>query len=289
MPTAVALRSLAVNGGAPLHVTVLHDSISNAAKDRIRRSVPEGSIDLAWWDAGHADVGASRATHLSAATYFRIWIAHVLPASVDRVVYLDVDTITRHDLEPLFSIDLGGRTVAAVQSVHFPFAATRGAVNAWRELGLEAGAPYFNAGVMLIDLDRWRSEHVEERALDHLRSGRLGGGGDQEALNVALSGRWRSVPPIWNQQTPMLADDHGAHLIYPTSELEAARTDPAIVHYQTRPKPWHRGCAHPWRGEWLSHAAEVAFDRVDGLRERPLAEEVRWRVRRAASALARGR
>lgn len=289
MPTAVALRSLARASEGPICVTVLHDSISPAAMDRISRSLPHEDVELRWSDVGHLDAGATRRSHLGVATYFRLWVERVVPPEATRVLYLDVDTIVRRDLAPLFATDLAGHVLAAVRSVHFPFVGSRGAVNHWRQLGLDPRAPFFNAGVLLIDVARWRSEGVEARALEYLQGPHLGGGADQEALNVALTDRWLAIPPIWNQQTPILTDDHGAHLIHTADEIAAARSDPAIVHFQTRPKPWHRGSSHPWAAEWLDHAAGVAFDRVTGLRERPLADEARWRAKRAASALLRGR
>lgn len=289
MPTAVTLRSLADRGGGPFHVTVLHDSVSAATQEAVGRSVPDEEIELSWVDVSGFHVGASRPTHLTAATYFRLLVARALPSDVGRVLYLDVDVVVRRDLEPLLSVDLEGTAVAAVQSVHYPFVATRGAVNDWLELGADPSTPFFNAGVLVIDLDRWRSERIEERALDYLRSEHLGGGADQEALNVALAGRWKRLAPVWNQQTPMLSNDYGAHLVFTAAEIDEARRDPAVVHFQTRPKPWHRGCDHPWLSEWLKHAEAVDFDRVCDLRERSVTAEARWRVKRAASALMRGR
>lgn len=289
MPTAVTLRSVLIHGGGPFHVTVLHDSISDGARKRLLHSLPDADVEVSWVDAGEFDVRASRPTHLAVATYFRLWAADVVPPDAQRALYLDVDVIVRHDLDDLWQRDLGGCALAAVQSVNYPFFASWGAVNDWRALGLAPRTPFFNAGVLLIDIARWRSEGVAARALEYLRSPYLGGGADQEALNVALAGQWKRLPPVWNQQTPMFNDGSGADLLFPPEEIDAARKDPIIVHFQTRPKPWHRDSDHPFRAEWVEHAARVDFEKTTNIRARTLREEASWRARRAACALVRGR
>lgn len=289
MPTAVTLRSLLTNGGGDIAVTVLHDGLSLDTIDAILSSIPQPFPAVNWFDVSDFDVQPTTASHLPDSTYFRLRLADALPLSATRALYLDVDVLVRHPLTDLYRFDLSGSVLAAVQSVNYPHVATRGAVNHWHRLGLDPRAPFFNAGVLLVDLDRWRRDGIADAALDYLRSPHCGKGADQEALNVACSRRWLELDPTWNLQTPMLDDQHGAHLLFDRDAIDAARTDPRIVHFQTRPKPWHRGDDHPWRREWLDVAGGTAFEAVADLRERTLADEWRWRTRRAASALVKGR
>jgi lipopolysaccharide biosynthesis glycosyltransferase len=288
MPTAVTLRSLVTNGGGPFAITVLHDAISEDSRHRIAASLGDHDVELAWFDISKFDVGATTGTHLSRAAYFRLNMNAALPADARRVLYLDVDVLVRHDLTPLFEMDLDGHVLGAVRSVHFPNLATRGAVWHWRTLDLDPRAAYFNSGVLTIDMDRWREVDISATTLAHLRSPHCGRGADQEALNVALNGNWQPLAPSWNQQTPLLNDDHGVQLIHTDEEIRAARTDPAIVHFQTRPKPWHRGCTHPWQNEWLEVAARTAFAETTEQSQRSPRGELVRRSKRAASALVRG-
>lgn len=290
MPTAVTVRSLSVhNLDHPIAVTVLHNGLSASAIDGIEGAVESEQHAVRWHDVSDFDPGATRASHLPDSTYFRLQMGDALDAGVDRVLYLDVDVLVRKDLSSLWSLDLGGAPIGAVRSVHFPSIGSTGAVRYWPALSVDPRASYFNAGVLLVDLPRWRSDGIAERAREHLRSPHLGRGADQEALNVTVSGHWKQLAPTWNYQTPMIDERHGACLLFDETELRDARTDPAIVHFQTRPKPWHRGCQHPWRQEWLEVARETRFERVVDLRERSVADEVRWRTKRAMSALVKGR
>lgn len=288
MPTAVTLRSLVQHGGGPFAITVFHDGLTTDARDRITASVGSGEWTLDWHDVSDFDVRATRASHLPDSTYFRLRLADGLPAEVGRVVYLDVDVLVRRDISVLWEEDLAGNTVGAVQSVHFPFIGSLGAIRDWRTLGLDPRAAFFNAGVLAVDVDRWRSEAVTDATLEYLRSIHCGNGADQEALNAVTGGHWHRFAPALNQQTPLLDDGYGAHLIHNEDEIDTARTDPAIIHFQTRPKPWHLACPHPWKDAWTAVARQTAFDDIVDLRQRSARNEALRRARRAASALVKG-
>ena len=290
MPTSVTLRSLSMhNLHNEIMITVLHNGLTEESMRGIREAIPGVSHTVRWHDVSGFDPGATTKSHLPDSTYFRLLIEDAFEDSVERLIYLDVDVLVRKDLTPLWSMDLSGAPLAAVQSLHFPYVGSPGAVSHWSDLDFDPRAPFFNAGVLVVDLDRWRSERVAKHALEYLRSPLLGRGADQEALNVATIGTWKQLPPTWNFQPPMLNEGHGVHLYFDAEEIEHARTDPAIVHFQTRPKPWHRGCEHPWRHEWLAVASDTDVGPVVDLRQRSVTDEWRWRTRRAASALVKGR
>lgn len=288
MPTAVTLRSVGMYGLPAFDATVLHAGISDSLQGSIEASVSDLDVNIRWFDASKLDPGATTKSHLPIATYFRLWATDSVPKDVKRILYLDVDIIVRSSIAELFTCELQGHAIAAVRSVHYPSIGTRGACDSWRKVAANPRAPFFNAGVLVIDREGWEAQTVAERALDYLRSEHCGRGADQEALNVALDGAWSELSPRWNQQTPLLTDTHGAHLIHSDAEITAARDNPVIVHFQTRPKPWQDGCEHPFTGQWWQIAQQTAFDPI-AVEKRSLADEWRWRIRRAASALIRGR
>ena len=121
----------------------------------------------------------------------RLLMGRLLPQEVERVLYLDGDTIVRGSLAELWATGLEGRVLGAC---------IEPTVNRQRRqaLGLEA-LPYFNSGVLLIDLARWRSEHTEQRILDFYRArdGKLFAP-DQDAINGALAGEIYALSPKYN-------------------------------------------------------------------------------------------
>jgi lipopolysaccharide biosynthesis glycosyltransferase len=104
-------------------------------------------------------------------------------------------------------------------------------VKGWRKRRIPANAAYFNAGVLVVDLEAWRRRNVVGRAMDYIRSA------DepvdflhQEALNAAAWDDWLPLAPRWN--VPSTA---GRWFDQTDAAAVAA---PAIVHFAGRMKPW---------------------------------------------------
>jgi lipopolysaccharide biosynthesis glycosyltransferase len=288
LPTAVTLRSLYLQEGCEdIEVTVLHDGVDADLRQRVDASLPADAPPLRWVAADISVLGELPSYHLPPSTWFRLLAVDVLPPDVDRFVYLDVDVLVRQPLNPLWDVDLDGRPLGAVRSVNYPSMGTWGAFDHWRRYGIDPRLPFFNAGMLVVDVDGWNASDATARIVGLMGSGDIRGG-DQQALNVAFAGRWTELDPIWNQQTPLLHDGRGGHLLYDDATIERAREAPAVIHFLDRPKPWHEDCTHPFRELWRAEAAATAFAPVS-LERRRLTEVVRWRLKRAASALIKGR
>lgn len=189
--------------------------------------------------------------HFTVTTYARLLIGEQLPRKLDRVLYLDGDILVRGDIGGLWAANLRDRTVGAVVDLpRFPFNG---------KLGLPSDAPYFNAGVLLIDLRRWRQLGIGERSLAFAREHpeRLTWS-DQCALNLMLHGDWVALDRIWNLQSMDVARLVNGHLRFggvdPT-RLAAAR----LVHFNGRSKPWHYLNDHPFKAEYLRYRSRTPW------------------------------
>src|SRR4051812_31654757 len=190
---AAMLHSVAAHlpGGSRLRVFVLDDGIGGESRSRLERVAARFAIptELVWVEPDVASVAGFRVLPgLPYVAYLRLQVGRLLPASLERVLYLDTDMIVRADLSELWETPLQGHAIGAVQN-HVPSTVEEPeGINAYWELGIDPSAPYFNSGLMLIDLARWREEEIEERTLDHIRTRPddlyfL----DQGALNAALA------------------------------------------------------------------------------------------------------
>ncbi len=159
-------------------------------------------------------------------------LTDLLPTDLPRVLFLDADLLVLDDVADLSSLGLEPRVLAAVPDTAIPCCRSPRGVKDHLGLGIPDEAVYFNAGVLLIDLDAWRKRDVTRRALDYLR--RTADRVDfqhQEALNAVLWDDWLPLPARWN----LLAGVAGRSLERPPSE---AWRDPGIVHFAGRLKPW---------------------------------------------------
>ncbi len=165
---------------------------------------------------------------LSMATLYTFYLDKFLPPGYTRVVSLDCDIFVDGSISPLANLDLEGHAVAAVRGL-----GTAGLRSArkkldleryWHEIGI-SGDPVLNAGVLLIDLDRWRTVRLESRLVTNALE--RPGTDDEEAFNIVLQHDWLEISPRWNFFSFQLGP-----------ELEAA-LDPVIIHYIGAPKPWN--------------------------------------------------
>ena len=241
MPTAASVRSI-IDSRAPgeaLHIVVLASDLSAPTRARLLRSwtaepscaVTFTPVDLTRF-AGLPTTSAVGA-QVTTGVYARLLIADLLPADWDRVIYLDSDTITRAPLSDLWTTDLHTNPLGAVRDDYVPTIASPYGLPSWREAGLAAELPYFNSGVLLLDLDAWRRDRLGEQAirylLEHRADIRLF---DQDALNAVAAGRWRQLDTIWNVTGYWRKPERrtGAH----RDILTTAR----IRHFAGTGKPW---------------------------------------------------
>jgi lipopolysaccharide biosynthesis glycosyltransferase len=229
--------------------------------------------------------------YISRSTLWLLLVDDLLPDDVERVLAVDGDILVREDPSPLLALDLGGNPIAAVRDAEMTQVGR--AVAIWRPLGVAPDSPYFNAGVILIDRAAWREEQVGRRALAILRDhpGELLYN-EQDALNVAVAGRWTELPWRWNVQAPAVwgfpPDAAPVYSVLPSGEVDEALASPALLHYSGGRKPWHQGAsALPFWDEWAAMRARTSWALEPPHRGRSgsVLRAALGRLRRAAGAL----
>ncbi len=272
MPAAVTIQSILGSSHHPgaLHVWLLSPGIPTEKSAPLERMVRAAGAQLTFvdCDSAHTRLQSVRVDrHISAASYYRLFAPELLPASVERLVYVDCDLLFRADIGRLADIDLGDCVLAAV---HNPL------VRHYRTLGLAQPTDYFNAGVLVLDLTRLRRTGEHRRAVEFaLQHPEKIPSHDQDALNHVVAGQWRRLDLRWNQQFKFFRYGHLA-LGFTHQELERVREAPFVVHFTSKSKPWHFDNCHPFRDEWFE-----VLDRTPCAGWRPAAGGVRARARRA--------
>lgn len=283
------LHSLVASGTeGPVEIYLLHyGDVSDESRDRTRESVEGFDAEVRFLPIPHASLADLPKGGYSPATWSRILIPEMLP-DVHKLLYLDADMIVLSPLDALWATPLGEHHFAAVANAFYPWMGDRA-----RELGLPAGYKYFNAGVLLMNLDAMRKDDAATKlrryAFDHPRNQYP----DQDALNAVYHDSVLHLHPRWNAQTTIF-DVDAEDLPFPRAEALEAREDPAIVHYIGPYKPWHTLCTHPYRDAYFDHLdatpwprtpleGRTAFNRL----VRPLGSKWIMRSVRARAALQR--
>ncbi len=190
----------------------------------------------------------------SLSTFARIYMGEYLPHHVEDLLYLDCDTLVRADLSQLWEMDFQGKAVLAVSDICFYFR-----FSPLAKLGIEgfselAELPYFNAGMMRVDLKRWRELGIQNKALELIaRFGPQLRNFDQDALNWALRGQWQEISHRWNYLYMIsFFPDLSIHQNL-KNEFKSWKDNPAIVHFIYKIKPWDLDYYGPFKAEYLAN------------------------------------
>jgi len=250
VPLATSLRSLVENNmqAWPLDIHVINEGMNEAAKQRIANSLPDKSAAIVWHSVDTLSFASQFSTRpgISKMTFARLLLPGFLPATCNRALYLDADILVLDTLEPLWNLDLDGAILAAVPDYCLDRIAARGSPGLKPSLSVER---YFNAGMIFLDLEKWRSERISQRALQYLDDFPTTEYADQDALNFACNGRWKELQQIWNFQF-----DPSQAVAPIVRELNLT-----IVHFVTNIKPWKPGSLSPNVGFYDAYRSRTRF------------------------------
>jgi lipopolysaccharide biosynthesis glycosyltransferase len=242
-PCCVALRSLVETTPDPrvLSVFVLHTALRPESLRRLEKSACGLRLQLRRVGAVDRRFPVNR--RVTEAVYLRLSIGAALP-EFNKAVYLDADLFATGDIVPLLRTDLGGWPLGAVRDPQNPVLRLGVALPGWDQLGLSGDREYFNSGVMVLDLAKYRERRVFERCTSFLvERPRHVKFWDQDALNWVVGDDWLRLDRRWNT-LPMSAiltlpgERYKAEEILPLTCLLADEDRANIVHFAGKCKPW---------------------------------------------------
>lgn len=166
-------------------------------------------------------------TYLTLPAYYRLKLASLLP-NISKIIYLDCDVIVTTSLTNLFNVDVTNFAFAAVKDIN--------------KRMLKKNPNYVNSGVLLLNLDYWRKENIEEKLLnftkeniDNIKTG------DQEVLNRCLFGKIKVIEDEWNVQSSNFTN------------RSSYTNKPKIIHFVARNKPWSKKSFSYHKNEYFKY------------------------------------
>lgn len=263
MPLAVTMRSALENlkGDRKIVFYIIDGGITDFNKQKILKSLILEKCEVEFIQISDSLIGgitiahesieskniATKAKYVSVASFYRLLIPQLLPEQLEKVIYLDCDLVVKGDLEQLWQTDLGENYVLAVRDTWIPsISSPTGRLN-HQKLGLKPDSQYFNAGVLVINLRKWRTDDFSPKAIKYFRQNlEYIGWYDQGLLNALLVGQWGQLDPKWNfNATSFYNYSSENYLSWKDSESllsediynELVR-HPYIVHFVSEKKPW---------------------------------------------------
>jgi lipopolysaccharide biosynthesis glycosyltransferase len=273
MPLAVAICSAALHCDRQREIvfSVIQHGIDAYSRSRVESSLqgighPRTRIE--WVDLPVDLVAGIKLAlkYTTPLTFARLLIPDLLPVEVEEAIYLDCDVVVMEDLCALLDLPLAGRSLLAARDFSTDTVSNHCGIANFRELGIPADARYFNAGVLLVNLRKWRESRTSEKLLEYLKTHHaVIQMADQEALNAVLFDDWGELDYRWNWQIPWRKYRNG-NLPMPWMPAAGRRS---IIHFTTSEKPWLPGCDYEDRRIFFQYLDRTAWSgwRVSWARE----------------------
>ncbi|MCS7063960.1 MAG: glycosyltransferase family 8 protein, partial [Methylacidiphilales bacterium] len=250
LPVAVMLRSIIdnLNKYYTIHASILDCGLSIRSRKHIIASLPKAWITLNFYHLNNDLFRGLRVDgHVSQATYARLFIDQVFHKQIDKLLYLDGDTLSVHDISILWNISVEHFFLAAIQDPVAGVVGKSPQMMHWAGWDVAEGTKIFNAGVMLINTRKWEQEGICKKAIEVARSfPQRMKWWDQCALNYVIRGKFLNIDLKWNVMPHLYYPPNCFDVIYSRDIIEAAIRDPYIVHFSGNNRPW-RGCNRHWR------------------------------------------
>ena len=223
---AVSMQSLIDNSSEEnkYAIKILYTNVSEENKLKIKKYEKENiSIEFVDVNTQLEEVKGKLYTRnfFSNTTFFRLFIPELYP-QYDKALYIDSDTAILADIADLYNEDMGDNLIAGVpDGVIQTIEAFQDYVE--KVVGVIDYNNYFNAGIILMNLEELRKYKFQEKFLYLLEKVKFEVAQDQDYLNRLCKGRVKLLDASWNKMPVMGKDD---------KEVK-------IIHYNLGRKPWY--------------------------------------------------
>ena len=225
---AVSLQSLIENSKKENFylIKILYTNISEENQKKIQKFEQENVsiefVDLNYYIEKIKDKLYTR-DYYSKTTYFRLFIPNLYP-QYTKALYLDSDIVVLEDVADLYNTNMENYLVAAapddvIQTIEVF------QEYAEKVVGVADYRNYFNAGVLLMNLDELRKFDFQEKFIYSLDKIKFSVAQDQDYLNRLCKGRVKIVDSNWNRM--------------PIAREKENQGDIKLIHYNLAYKPWH--------------------------------------------------
>ena len=263
MQLTVTMRSVLENLDEHVKVSfyIIDDGISPLSKEKLLKSLILEEYDINFikipttllklisdsHKSTQESEAQNKADYVSITSFYRLLIPEILPKDINKVIYLDCDLVVLDNIAELLEIDIGENYVLAVQDTWIPYVSSPTSRIDSRFLRLPPNSKYFNAGVLVINMNKWREEDISLKAIDYFKENlKHIGWYDQGLLNILFVNKWGQLEPKWNCNPTSYYDySSGQYLSWEVADTPFSESayneliaNPSIIHYVSEKKPW---------------------------------------------------
>lgn len=168
--------------------------------------------------------------------YFRIFATKYLPTDLDKVLYLDADTIVINELKELYETDFCGNYFIATTHI-------RKLLHRFNEIRLDIkeDEPYINTGVLLINLKELRKRNVEKEVMEYIENNKkILMLPDQDIISSIYGNKIKLVDGLKYNLGDRSLNTYNLRNPKNQINLKWVCKNTVVIHYYGRNKPWQK-------------------------------------------------
>lgn len=257
--TSVMLTSLGTNNRQEsVRVFLLHHELTDKDIQLLEASLESYNIEIVPLkvDRKQFTNRLPRTAEWSIETYYRLMLFDMLPDDVDRLLYLDVDIIVNKSLHEFYNTDFKGKDFVVCENaggyINYEERMSQKQLEMFGPI-FKQGFRYFNAGVILMNVEKLRTEYNFNRYLECIKKWNYEmGAPDQDILNYEHYNQLIYVDSHKYNYFSRIAHENGI-------DYKKGKKVLGIIHY-TDEKPWNTKNYHyPIEKIWWDYAKKTMF------------------------------
>ena len=229
------IDSISQNNNEELNIFLIHDNHLSSDSIRLLNKFMEdnniGKLNTIYFDGDSINL-PKYIDYISINTYYRLFAPYLLPKDIKRILYLDCDIICNGNISDLYNTDFDNKLIIGCENM------LPSNLQIWKDknrirLNLPEDYIYINAGVLLINLEKYRKSITKEEILSFINknSERLIFQ-DQDVINKLFYKDIKHVDTKYNYQINTTPSNN------PINNIK-------LVHYSERMKPWNMNYDDP--------------------------------------------
>lgn len=237
-------------------VYIIENKISKLNKEKLQKIAKDYNRNLIFINFEeyemklHLDIGNS----ISVSAYSRLFLADIVN-EIDKIIYMDCDSVINGSLYELWSTDLENYYVAGVLDT---------VSNETKlKVGMSENDNYINSGMLLINLKQWRMDNIQKKFIEFINyyNGNVFHH-DQGVINGVLKEKILILHPKYNAMTTFytmslknIMKYYNMNEYYNEYEIMEARKEGVFIHYTPVfvKRPWIKGCKHPLKEIYIKY------------------------------------
>lgn len=229
---STSISSLSNNIDEEINIYIIHENPNSFKKykKKLEKKKYINSIKVYKFLNNNYDFPNLNGSHVSLATYFRLFIENYLPKDLDYITYVDADVICLNN--PIKQIkktinDMNENKLFIAGRVEGTKETSK---DYFENLGFD-GDKYFNAGVVVINFQEWNKNNMQNTLLDIMKKKyEKIIYWDQDVLNFYFKGKFLILDERLNFKLEL--DDSSLDM------SQYVRNEVMLLHYSGKGKPW---------------------------------------------------